>query len=72
MSQHPHPAVAALAMRRLTKRRVALDYGCSEHYVSRVLLGYVKPSAKFREFLPAYLGLPASAVWANDDHRIAS
>lgn len=62
----PHPAVAVLAMRRETKRGVALAYGCSEHYVSRVLLGHTPPSAGFRAFLPAYLGLPSAEVWADE------
>lgn len=69
MKPLPHPVVAVLAMRRVTKRELALAYGCSEHYVSRVLLGHAQPSARFRKFVPDHLGVSPAEVWADESER---
>lgn len=51
----PHPAKGELAVRRISNRDVARGYGCSEHYVGRVLNGFSAPSTGFRAYLAELL-----------------
>ncbi len=56
-------------MRRITNRRLAQAYRCTDHYVSRVLNGYEEPSAGFRSFLAAFLDVPEADLFRFDDRR---
>lgn len=53
----PHPAKGELALRRIPNRDVARGYGCTEHYVGRVLNGRIPPSPRFRAYVAALLEL---------------
>jgi len=53
----PHPAKGHLAVRRITNRQVADAYGSSEHFVGRVLNGWLTPPARFRALVADMLGV---------------
>lgn len=68
MSEYPlpHPARGYLAARRITFRAVADAMDYSEHWVSRVLNGYERPSKEFRRRLSELLDEPASELFHAD------
>lgn len=57
-------------MRRITNRRVAAAYRCTEHYTSRVLNGHEEPSPRFRSFLAAFLDVPEDKLFRPADRSI--
>ncbi len=59
----PQPAKAALALRRISNRQVAAILGCSEHWVGRVLNGYVPPPDTFKRSLSALLDEPVESLF---------
>jgi hypothetical protein len=63
---HAQPAKGQLALRRITNRRVAHLYGCSEAFVGRILNGYVRPPLRFRSFLSALLEVPEAQLFHTD------
>lgn len=64
------PAKGVLARRRITNRAVAAAYGCSWHYVGKVLNGYEAPSRAFRGFLAGYLGVPADQLFCPEEELL--
>ena len=65
MSAFPqcHPAKGALAMARIPNSEVARRCGFSEHYVSRALNGWERPSARFRRAVAELLGRPEAELF---------
>lgn len=59
----PQPAKGEFALRRISNRAVARGYGCSEHYVGRVLNGYVPASAGFRSYVAQLLDTPEDELF---------
>jgi transcriptional regulator with XRE-family HTH domain len=59
----PQPALAELRLRRITNRAVARATDYTPHWVGRVLLGHVPPSAEFRKRLSDFLGLPEDRLF---------
>lgn len=59
----PQPAKGRLALRRISNRAIARGYECSEHYVGRVLNGYVPASAGFRDYVAQLLGTPEDELF---------
>ena len=62
----PHPAVAVIAVRRITKRAIAKKLGYTEQWVGVQLLGHVPSSKPFRAGLSEMLGLTEEELF-NDD-----
>lgn len=62
----PQPAKGILAMQRTSNARVARLYGCSPHYVGRVLNGYEKPPARFELFLSELTGQSTSTLFREE------
>ena len=63
----PQPAKAALALRRISNRKVAAILGCSEHWVGRVLNGYAPAPESFERALSELLDEPASSLFREAD-----
>lgn len=63
----PHPAKGELAVRRITNRRLAADYGCSETFVCRVLNGWQPPPARFRALVAETVNLPESELFHDSE-----
>lgn len=59
----PQPAVAELALRRITRRELARQLGMSTAWISRQLNGYDKPSVRFRAGLSELLELPEEQLF---------
>lgn len=59
----PPPALGICRGQRLTNRRIAAELGVSEDWVSKVLLGYAKPPARFRSGLAAIVGCTEDALF---------
>ncbi len=59
----PQPAVAVLALRRITRRQIQLELGMSEDWLRRQLNGYAEPCRPLRAALPTLLGLPESELF---------
>jgi hypothetical protein len=59
----PQPVKAAMAARRLTVRAAAASVPCHEHHLSRVLNGYVRPSARVRDALVRLLDAPEGELF---------
>ena len=68
----PHPAKGVLAQRRITNRRVAETLGYSEHYVSRVLNGYMPPSPRFRRDVAGMLDVAESDLFRDEQVEAAA
>lgn len=68
----PHPAKGELALRRVLIREVAVAYGCSAHYVSRILNGYEAPSPRFRTFLVQFLGKPDAELFHAEPETVSA
>jgi hypothetical protein len=64
---HAHPAKGALAMARISNSAVAREKGFSEHYVSRCLNGWEKPSPRFRRAVAEMLGTPESELFFRNE-----
>jgi transcriptional regulator with XRE-family HTH domain len=54
----PHPIVAHLALRKISKRALAEAMGYSPVYISLVVMGRYPPPAEFRRRAAAALDLP--------------
>ncbi len=67
----PQPAKGHLALRRITNRKLARELHFSDHYVGQVLNGYERPSSRFRSSLSAFLGLPESVLFRDENERVA-
>jgi transcriptional regulator with XRE-family HTH domain len=59
----PPPALGICRGQRLTNRKIAAELGVSEDWVSKVLLGYAKPPARFRDGLVTLTGVSAGALF---------
>jgi hypothetical protein len=68
----PQPAKAVMASKRRTNRSIARATHKSEHYVSRVLNGWQKPSPEFQAQLAAILELPQDVLFRRDWFEAAS
>lgn len=66
-----HPAVGVLAVRGISKRRIAEEYGGSECYLGRVLNGREPASDRFKQWLSDRLGMPVDDLFL-DDHQVVS
>jgi transcriptional regulator with XRE-family HTH domain len=53
----PQPALGVVRGRRITNRQIARRLGCTQDWVSRVLLGHVAAPARFRTGLAELLGV---------------
>ena len=59
----PPPALGICRGRRLTNRKIAIELGVSEDWVSKVLLGHAKPPARFRSGLAALVGCTEDSLF---------
>lgn len=67
----PQPAKAAIVLQNLTVRGIARRHSISEHFLGRVLNGYVPPTPRVVQILSEELGLPADELFNSSD-RVAS
>lgn len=59
----PPPALGICRQKRITNRHIARELGVSEGWACRVLLGRVKPPARFRQGLAALLDEPEELLF---------
>jgi transcriptional regulator with XRE-family HTH domain len=59
----PQPAKGYLAVARITNTDLARRLGCSQTWVGRVLNGYNRPPARFRQVVGELLGKPEAELF---------